>query len=480
MQRNLIFTCSIAFTCLIPLTFVGHAQAQAPEPEPAPPLEVTAPQEPPTEPEAGEETPSAPQDGSDPPAEAEVMVPPQPEPAAPVETVSPPVEPKNAPTKETKQLTPPPALSPGNGKAKETTERRFSVNPSGYFQVRAERSSTEDRSDPYSDDPQAETSYAAAFSIGRAVVRLTGYAHAPALTYRVQANLGALQFDLEDAYLNYRFAKHLEIRAGKHKRPFSRQFLTPLSNLQFASPSYMQEHFGPTRDVGVLIHNDYLDGHGFEYALGVYQGRSESVQYFSNYEGTAVHLDRETSDTLPSNMEPTVAFRLGYSGGPGTYSEGHLEGKGSVAGVAMSGLFDVNANESNDSRAQVEVDFIFKVDGFSFSTGIFAEMRQTGPRFFKNREHGAGGLTLQGGYLIGGVFEPIVRLQAIMAGEGPDPSSEPYSRTASTLGFNLYFKGHSFKWVNEVTLAAETEVRGQPEDAKERITLALSQAQVAF
>jgi hypothetical protein len=151
-----------------------------------------------------------------------------------------------------------------------------------------------------------------------------------------------------------------------------------------------------------------------------------------------------------------------------------------VAGVALSGLFDVNANESNDSRAQVELDFIFKAKGFSLSSGIFAEMRQTGPRFLKNREQGAGGLYVQGGYLIGGIFEPIVRLQAIMAGEGPDPASTPYSRTASTLGVNLYFKGHSFKWVNEVTLAAETEVRGQPEDTRERITLALSQIQLAF
>jgi hypothetical protein len=230
----------------------------------------------------------------------------------------------------------------------------------------------------------------------------------------------------------------------------------------------------------VLVHNDYLNRKGFEYALGAYQGRSETVQFFSTYDGTALHFERRKVSDTPVNMEPTVVFRIGYSDRLGTYSEADFESEDYLLGLGLSGLVDVNANLSDDSRVQLEFDFIFKIHGLSASGGVFAEMRQNGPRYVQNRQHGAGAIYVQGGYLIAGIFEPTVRFQAIISGEGAHIDSRPYSRSGSTLGFNLYFKRHGFKWTNELTVGAETELLGQPEDLNERITLALSQMQIAF
>ena len=55
-------------------------------------------------------------------------------------------------------------------------------------------------------------------------------------------------------FVNYRFNRRLEIRAGRFKMPFSRDELTSSANLDFVLRSMSARQVAPGRDVGVMAH----------------------------------------------------------------------------------------------------------------------------------------------------------------------------------------------------------------------------------
>jgi hypothetical protein len=373
------------------------------------------------------------------------------------------------------------ARVPKKWEATNGSPRHFSLTPGGYVQTRLEHdnfaySVASQEVDPYAPDVPSRS--ATHLTLRRAVVFVDGSVYVPELTFRIQLGFDP-NFSLEDAYANYAFTDSFQLRVGRDKRPFSRQYLNRRRFLQWADLARAERYFGPSRDVGVLIHNDYLRTTGFEYALGVYQGQFD---YFS-YDQPLDDDPRATliqSDETDAHIEPTVVFRVGYNNGPGTYSESAWGGGDFVYGVALSGLLDLNSNQSGSSRAQVELDGIFKVGGFSISYMLSAELRQTGNDFVKSRDQGGAATSLQAGYVIKQRVEPVIRLSAALMGTGVDASSEPFSETEAAAGLNVYFFGHDLKWTNEVSRASVREQRGQPEDFQIRHTQARSQLQFGF
>jgi len=98
------------------------------------------------------------------------------------------------------------------------------------------------------------------------------------LSFQVQADFGDLANfaedtdvqRLRDAWLDFRFAKAFQLRAGHQKLPVSAEWLTAARRLDFIQRSLPARNLAPDRDWGALAHGEI--GKGFEYMVGVFAG----------------------------------------------------------------------------------------------------------------------------------------------------------------------------------------------------------------
>ncbi len=355
----------------------------------------------------------------------------------------------------------------------------FELVPGGYFQTRLERTSFEHVGHAEAGAGDIHPShFDVDLTIPRAAAYLEGSVYDPALTFRVQVGVDP-GFALEDLYVNYAFAEGFQLRVGKDKRPFSRQFLTRRNHLQFSDLSPVERYFAIDRDVGVLVHNDYLNTTGFEYALGVYQGKHTVTYDTFSRRDDEPFVVRVREDDTADDIEPTVVFRVGVNNGPLSYRESALGSRKYQYGVGLSGLMDLNTNRSGAARGEVELDAIFKVGGFSISSMIAMKLQQTGDEFFKNRDQGGAATSMQTGYVFAERVEPVIRLSAALVGE-IDYDAISTVETESAVGLNVYFFGQDLRWTNEFSLTRWSESYGQPEDMVVRRTFFRSQLQFGF
>lgn len=348
---------------------------------------------------------------------------------------------------------------------------RPTVQVGGTIQARytAESSSSrwwETGGDPeyYLQGPDHETR----FSIPRVSVRLYGQVYAPALTYKLQVDVRDGALELADAFVNYAVGKLFQIRVGKDRTPFSRQYITDDAHLQLVDRGESIAALGDSRDIGVLLHNGYSATSGFEYALGVYQGAYErtydTIQWVPAVEDEFIDGEYVTEETtvLGDTMraEPTFVLRVGYNNFPddadtrvgdrrgGAYRESDLEGGSFRFGVNLSLLADANMNSTGDARARVGTDAIMKVAGWSLTTGTTIGYNQEGSEFASDRVFTDISFFSQSGYVIAGRVEPTLRLEG---GLWQPSSYDLYSVANATAGLNVFLRGHDLKWASDFT-----------------------------
>ena len=75
---------------------------------------------------------------------------------------------------------------------------------------------------------------------------------------------------LKDLFVDFEIRKHLSVQAGNFKPPFSREFRTPPRRLDFIRRSVLAEEAAPRRDLGVMVHGEFL--RRLDYAVGVFAG----------------------------------------------------------------------------------------------------------------------------------------------------------------------------------------------------------------
>ncbi|HEU4709377.1 MAG TPA: porin, partial [Methylophilaceae bacterium] len=77
--------------------------------------------------------------------------------------------------------------------------------------------------------------------------------------------------NVQDAYLNARFAPWFKVQAGKFKVPISLERLQSGGDLRFVERSYVANDLLPNRDIGLQLHGDVFNGK-LSYAAGVFDG----------------------------------------------------------------------------------------------------------------------------------------------------------------------------------------------------------------
>jgi hypothetical protein len=310
-----------------------------------------------------------------------------------------------------------------------------------------------------------------AFSLERARIKLEGHAITPDLTYMIQPELGKGAVALRDFYGDYRIAPNwLHFRAGQFYRPFSRQQVTSDGNQELVDRAITDAAFNGSRDLGLMLHNNYEKSPELEYALGLFNGTGDRVVTTVSGEADATTGEVEgtaTSSNVPRNLRPALVARVGYNhGGLKGYSEVDVEGGDLRLGVAASGQIDFDTDRNDDSAVKAELDAILKAHGFSTTGGVYVSSVQTAENF-SDRGLGALGFHLQAGYLFDATYQVAARY-AVVAPEGDDNDER---EIAGVLG--LFGSGHNLKW--QTDLAALSHQASNTTDLRLR-----SQLQMAF
>jgi len=296
--------------------------------------------------------------------------------------------------------------------------------------------------DGLGDETDREHTYA--FAIPRAQLKLGGHAFSESVRYFFQTDFGLGTPMLKDCWIDFGLVDGaLHLKVGQLKRPFSRQWLTSAATLELIERSITHNRFDPGRGLGLMFHNRFLRSPRFEWALGLFNGHG----YVPWFEGD-VQVDPDTGQgqvaggkftNIPDRFRPTIVARLGYNhGGIMGYSEADLEGGGPRFAVAASGLVELDAGDEGDSNVRGELDYAFKLRGFSSTGAVYVAGASSGD--FADQAFESIGFHLQAGYVIGGMFQPAVRYALI------DPVGEDDRIHRVLGGLAFYFFGHNLKW----------------------------------
>ena len=291
-----------------------------------------------------------------------------------------------------------------------------------------------------------------------------------------QIDFGKGNVAIKDAYLSIAIDKQwLHVTAGQFKKPFSRQSLTSSSKLQIPVSALAEKHFaGDSRDVGLMIHNDFKKVDGFGYGFGVLNGSGSKGRLGGDVEVDPATGDGEITSGSVSNVPdvfgPMLTGRVGWSfGGVNGYDEVDPGGSGALGfSIGAGALVDLDLDDDDDGRTAAIVDWLFRVRSFSFLGAAYVGTEQDGAGF-GDQAFDAFGVNLQAGYAIGGVVEPGVRWSRLFI-PGDNNDEQQFAGIV-----NVYLHRHQLKWGTLVVV----DIADDPLGA-ERTLSVVSQIQAAF
>lgn len=280
----------------------------------------------------------------------------------------------------------------------------FAAKPGGRLQL---RSVTEDDGQSTSEN-----------EIKRARVFVKGHLLSKALQYGFQADFAEGAYELKDAYLDISLTKSFAIRAGHFKRAYSRQQLNSSGSTELTDRAITDKAFAPGRDWGLAIHNFGWKSPGFEYSLGIFNGKGEEAYLFEDF-----------SDEIA----PAAVARLAYASSKMKgYSEADLEGGDLRFGVGAS----VNTDLGKTTTGwRGELDGIAKLHGFSASGAVYGRTSVGDQRSV--------GMHAQLGYVIAQMVQPAVRYAVVGGNDANDDKHEAVG------GISLYLWKHRLKLQTE-------------------------------
>lgn len=147
-------------------------------------------------------------------------------------------------------------------------------------------------------------------TINRARLSAAG-AVAGNVTWRIQGEFrtgnvgtGRASVSLQDAYVRWTH-NALGVQLGQFKTPFTREFITSLSQIETADRSTVVDSLAPKRDIGVML--DYTIGGRATVSVGVFNGDGQNVTV--NRDSSALGVARVTVRPVPFLVLGTNAAR---------------------------------------------------------------------------------------------------------------------------------------------------------------------------
>lgn len=170
--------------------------------------------------------------------------------------------------------------------------------------------------------------------------------------YNFTPDFGGSVVQIQDAYLNYRFAPELQLQAGKFKSPVGLEQLQSDPVTAFNERSILTD-LVPNRDLGIALKGEVFDG-AASYTLGLFNGAQD-------YSGTTTNISFQDDKTFAgrvffqpwknSSVNALRGFGFGFGGSyqanhPATNAATGLTGGYTTDGQAKFFTFNsgVNAN----------------------------------------------------------------------------------------------------------------------------------------
>ena len=75
-----------------------------------------------------------------------------------------------------------------------------------------------------------------------------------------------------DFYFNYQIGRHLQLRYGQYKVPFTHYRIRSFQRLTFVDWAITTRYFGAERQMGIALHNGYERPSECAYAFGIFTG----------------------------------------------------------------------------------------------------------------------------------------------------------------------------------------------------------------
>ena len=287
---------------------------------------------------------------------------------------------------------------------------------------------------------------AARFVMQRLQLNLTGHAYGKDLRYRLMVDWGKGATQVKHAYVDLPlFDGAVRLRVGHDKRPYSRQQIASVGALQLIDRALTDKGFRAGHDLGLYFHNGFGRSSPFEWALGVFNGTSHKRLHQGSVTVDPVTGEGVISSAKPINFpqrfRPALVARVGYNYGEVKgYKETDFTKGPLRVSAALGALHELDADDDGERFTTANLDFIAKAYGLSLSGGLYW-----------SRSHGEAegdplmrrGLHVQTGYLFGEWGEPLLRVSVL--------DDDDRSRREETVGFAVYFSGHSVKWGNNLS-----------------------------
>jgi hypothetical protein len=265
------------------------------------------------------------------------------------------------------------------------------------------------------------------FQIRRARISFKGHAFTKDLTYKFQYEaIGGKDTitdedfsnsdSFRDAYVNYKFNNHAQLRFGQSKVNFTRDELTSSSKLQFVARSLANEVFTMGRDMGVWFHGK-TDSKNFEYAV-----------FLTN--------DGKNRNTTNSNAEVLFGGRLVFNllGEHGYTQSDVKESEDHHLALGLAAAYTGRAGTTGDEPfIGFTADAAYRFSGFSALAALY---------YGANTENDLSiwAFHAQAGYfLVPEKFEIALRYSMVA------PEDTIQNGQEFTGGLGYFFKGHKVK-----------------------------------
>lgn len=317
------------------------------------------------------------------------------------------------------------------------------------------------------------------FRLNRARLAFGGHAFRKNIKYKFQADFARGKVALKDFYVDYGATDNIIVRVGQYKRPFSRQQLNSSGKLELVTRSITDDAFLGSRDIGVMVHNNYEKSPDLEWAVGVFNARTADQAALAV---DLVGMEIDFANNYPNRFGPAIVARVGINRGQDAkgkplqgYAEADLEGGPLRMGVAGSVLVDVDSLDNDgasllpgaDGRNLLgEVDFVLKNNGLSASGAFYVHHQENVDGLAQFGFH------VQGGYMVTDKHQAAARFAMVSADAG---AADRVNSLEAAVGHSLYmFQKHNVKWQTEIRLLG----RGGQDLGDEII--GYSQLQLAF
>lgn len=311
--------------------------------------------------------------------------------------------------------------------------------------------------------------------IRRFRLKFDGFAHTPALTYKIELALSnndngqvvhqgnnAANVVL-DAYVQYEFLKNTQIRFGQFKLPGNRERVISSQQLQFVDRSLVNSRYNLDRDIGLMLrHKLKLGKVLFQemFAVAAGQGRNmvieddQGLSYTGRIEmlpfGAFTHGGDYFGSDLEREKEPKLSIGGGYS-----FNDEASRTRGEL------GSFVAASRDLSTAFA----DLMFKYRGFSVMSEYMIKMTDSPiladtSNFFVT----GAGFVAQGGYLFKNDLELALRYTTIRPDDDLFHSRSADLETEYTLGVSKYFNGHNLKIQSDISYSTLNTFAGVDRD----------------